>query len=96
MDDFQSASKYFALSGEPVLARKYQILASSVGYLMDARWSESRISLLATQPVPVVRMTVNGHPGLFIVDTGLDEILLDRTFASRVRVKGFGMRVQGF
>ena len=63
---------------------------------MDSRWKESRIPLLATLPVPVVRMTVNGHRALFIVDTGMNEIILDRKFASRVGAKGFGVRRQGF
>ena len=95
-DDYLKASKYFALSGDRVLARKYQVLASAVGYLTDSRWKESRVSLLATDPVPVVRMTVNGLAARFIVDTGMDEILLDRTFASRVKAKGFGVRVRGY
>ncbi len=92
MDDFAGAADAFAQLGERVLALKYGRLAKDIGYLGGLGESEAHAPFLSMDPLPTVRMSVNGTPGTFIVDTGLDEIVLDREFARFARVSGIGLR----
>jgi len=96
LDDFYNAARIFHRLGEAVLAKKYESLMKTVGYLPDSRWEESRVELVATDPLPLVPVEVNGSTGLFIVDTGLDEVLIEREFARKARVATIGLRTNEF
>jgi hypothetical protein len=48
-----------------------------------------------TDPVPVVAGTVNGMRALFIIDTMLDEIVIDRQLARRANLQAVGLRGAG-
>ena len=95
-DDFLNASRWFLLLGDQPLAKKYEALARRVGYVVEGADAEARIPYLAADPLPVVGMTVNGRPGIFVVDTGTGEITLDREFAARARVSVYGIRTASF
>lgn len=80
-DNFLSASRLYAHLGEQVLARKYDALARVVAYSSDLPDNEVAVDFFLTDPLPVVAGTVNGRRALFVVDTLLDEVVLDRAFA---------------
>lgn len=96
LDDYFNAARVARIRGESIAAAKYQSLVTKVGYLTDAGWGEARVPFEAVDPLPLVRMEVNGRSGLFILDTGLDELVLDRRFASAARVRGFGLRTDQY
>ena len=95
MDDFATASTWSARVGDPVLARKYEVLAKAVGYLVDRDWDEATVDLVSMNPLPLVQGTVNGLRGIFLLDTGLGEILLDREYAKRAGVSVIGLQAGG-
>ena len=96
LDDFHGAAQWYARLGDPVLARKYGSLAKSVAYLPTPGWSESTVDLLGTDPLAHVTMIVNGRTGVFLIDTSLDEIVIDRTFAKRAGLVGLGLRTNHY
>jgi len=48
-----------------------------------------------TDPLPIVAGTIGGQRALFVVDTLLDEIVLDRDFARKAGVLGVGGANEG-
>lgn len=65
----------FALFGD---ATPYRIAAHQGGAVT--------LPLQFTEPLPVVLAKVNGLPGLFVIDTGAPEIIVDPQFALAARV----------
>jgi hypothetical protein len=96
VDNFAQASRALQLLGEIPAARKYEELARSTGYLTVGSFDEARVELLATDPAPLVKMAVNGRDGLFIVNTGEGELVVDPEFARQARVKAVQLRAEGF
>jgi hypothetical protein len=96
LDDFAGASRTYALLQDSILAKKYETLARKVGFVTNLGQEEVRIELESSDPLPHVSMGVNGRVGLFLVDTALDEIVLDRDFAARARVNAIGIRTDAF
>jgi hypothetical protein len=95
MDDYATASTWSARVGDPVLARKYEVLAKAVGYLVDRDWEEAIVDLVSMNPLPLVQGSINGLRGIFLLDTGLGEILLDREYAKRAGVSVIGLQAGG-
>lgn len=85
-DDYLQASQTFARLQDPARARKYEILGRAVGHRTNPGWDESVLELVSMDPVPTVAGSVNGRRGVFVIDTGLGETLLDRDFARRAGV----------
>jgi hypothetical protein len=94
-DDFQNAAKAYALMGEAILSKKCESLARSVAYSSNLGSEELTVDFFATDPLPIVAGTVNGQRILFVVDTLLDEIVIDRDFARRAGLLTLGVRGVG-
>lgn len=94
-DDFQNASHISALMGEAILAKKYETLARTIAYSSSLGSDEIAVEFVAADPVPVISGTVNGRRVLFVIDTLMDEILLDRGFARRAGIEAVGLRGGG-
>ncbi len=96
MDDFLTAAKAARLAGDQVRAAKYDALARTTAYLPSEGFEEARVPFVTDEPVPLVQASVNGKAGLFSVDTGVDELVLDRDFARAARVGSVGIVTGAF
>jgi hypothetical protein len=85
-DDFRGAASVAALQGDAALSRKYEALARTVAYSSNLGTDEVAVEFFVADPLPIVAGTVNGRRALFVVDTMLDELVLDRDFARRAGV----------
>jgi hypothetical protein len=94
-DDFLSASKAYGMMGEAVIARKYEALGRKVAYTSNLGTDEVTVDFQLTEPLAVVSASINGQRGLFVIDTMLDQIVLDREFARRAAVDVQGLRGAG-
>ncbi|HVE42268.1 MAG TPA: aspartyl protease family protein [Planctomycetota bacterium] len=94
-DDFLNASKVYGMLGEAVIAKKYEALGRKVAYSTNLGVDEVSVDFQLTEPLAVVSATVNGQRGLFVIDTMLDQIVLDREFARRAAVDALGVRGAG-
>jgi hypothetical protein len=90
LDDFLNASLAAKSMGDAVLVRKYQALSRTVAYSSNLGENEVSVEFFVTDPLPMVSVTVNGQRALFVVDTLLDEVVLDREFARRAGVQPIG------
>jgi hypothetical protein len=89
-DDFPRAAPLYAKLGETALARK---LASfdAPPYAIEGSSDIARIPFLQTDPLPLVRLRVNGSDEAhFLIDTGGSELYLDSGFALQVGAARFG------
>jgi hypothetical protein len=88
-DNFLSASRLYAQLGESVLAKKCESLSKVVAYASELPDNEVSVEFHVTDPLPIVAGTVNGRRALFVVDTLLDEVVLDRNFARAAGAESF-------
>lgn len=91
LDDFQSAAATAKSMGDRVLERKYAALGRGVAYSSNLGPDETSVELYVTDPLPIVAGSVNGIRCLFVVDTLLDEVVLDRDFARKAGVLPVGV-----
>jgi hypothetical protein len=94
-DDFLNASQICALMGEAIVAKKYETLSRTVAYSSNLDDEGVSLEFHLADPVPVVAGAVNGLRALFVIDTMLDEIVLDRQFARRAGIQAVGLRGAG-
>jgi hypothetical protein len=95
LDDFRGAAETWAMLGDPVLAKKCDLLSRGPAYRIDPGWTDSILELRAVDPLPLVSARINGREGLFVVDTGGGELVLDRAFAKRAGVTPIGIQGGG-
>lgn len=95
LDDFRGAAEIWAKLGDPVLAKKCDLLSRGPAYRIDPGWTDSILELRAVDPLPLVSARINGREGLFVVDTGGGELVLDRAFARRAGVSPIGIQGGG-
>lgn len=90
LDDYMNAASVARTMGDQVLARKYQALSRTVAYSSNLGTDDVSVEFYITDPLPVVAGTVGGVRTLFVVDTLLDEVVLDRDLARRAGILGIG------
>lgn len=95
LDDWPGAARAWVRLQDPVLTRKCEMLGRAGAYRIDPGWTDSILELKAVEPLPLVAARVNGREGLFVVDTGGGELVLDRAFAKRAGVTPIGMQGGG-
>src|SRR5262249_7638646 len=87
---FDKSARYLRRSGAEATASKLSYLSSRRPYQLDGPRSV-RVTLVATDPLPLVAARVNGSaPANFLIDTGASEVILDRDFAREVGATEFG------
>ncbi len=96
MDDYAPAADLYKILGEEVLHAKYSALARQIPYVTHWEDEPAILSFVRRDPLPTVRLRVNGIQGLFVVDTGAGEVVLDSGFARKVRAKGVGVRTETY
>ena len=95
-DDYFNAAQVSWALGDNILSKKYAALANTVSYLTTPDWTESSVGLEGIDPLPHVLMSVNGRTGLFLIDTSIDEIVIDRDFAKDAGLTGHGLRTTNY
>jgi predicted aspartyl protease len=56
------------------------------GTNIDMNGGYLRVPFVVTDPLPLVRVSVNNHPALFVIDTGAGNTVLDPAFAAEAGV----------
>jgi hypothetical protein len=90
LDDFQKAASVARIGGDSLMARKYEALSRTVAYSSNLGTEPISVDFFVTDPLPIVAGTVGGLRALFVVDTMLDQVVLDREFAWKAGVAGVG------
>ena len=88
--DFMAAAAWLIKAGRPERATAFSAFGQSRPYRIASPGAEARIAFVQTDPLPAVQGNVNGVEGLFLIDTGANEIVLDPAFASTAGVTANG------
>ncbi|HEX4080950.1 MAG TPA: aspartyl protease family protein [Rhizomicrobium sp.] len=81
--------------GRPERAAEFALFGKSVPYRVVGKPGAVTIEFQWTAPLPVVRAKVNGVEGLFLIDTGAPEIILDPDFARDAHVQATAAAAAG-
>jgi hypothetical protein len=74
---------------------KLETFQNQTPYDLEETGEITRLKFVRTDPLPLVRVRVNGAPeAVFFIDTGGSELLLDTDYARQLRIKELGS-VQG-
>jgi Aspartyl protease/Tetratricopeptide repeat len=88
--NFAEAADWFAKAGKPDRAAEFAAFGNAAPYRIVSGPGRTEISFVQTDPLPAVSAAVNGHQGLFLIDTGGPEIALDTNFATTAGIVAVG------
>ncbi|MGH6888823.1 MAG: aspartyl protease family protein [Rhizomicrobium sp.] len=71
----------------PERVAEFALFGKTVPYRLPAHQAATTVPFEWTEPLPVVDAKVNGVEGLFLIDTGAPEIILDPVFARDAKVE---------
>lgn len=85
-DRFADTAQLLKEFGRPERAAEFELFGKSAPYRTPPHMGAVTIALQWTEPFPVVRANVNGLAGLFLIDSGAPEIVLDPEFALAAKI----------
>jgi aspartyl protease len=89
-NDFAHAAPAFREAGRETLAMQLESLRGKQPYQIRGA-DRSLVPFEQTDPLPVVKLTVNGKgPFFFLIDTGAAELVIDPELADSLGVRRFG------
>ena len=90
-DDFENAARRARQAGEELRATQLESFAGQEPNRILADVEMTSLPFVATDPLPLVRLSVNGSPkALFLIDTGGGELILNAEFAAQVGARTVG------
>src|SRR5262245_51098689 len=90
-DDFLNASRVYGMMGEAITAKKYETLARTVAYASTIGDEGVLVDFHGQFDLPVVSVTINGRKAAFLIDTMVDQVLVDRAFALEAGIQGVNL-----
>ncbi|MBI1741946.1 aspartyl protease family protein [Candidatus Acetothermia bacterium] len=97
LNEFAKAAPLESELGNQPLSDRLNSFENQPLYQIEAKNETLRVPFIKTDPVPVVRISVNGSaPVDFIIDTGAAELVIDSSLAQRVGAKTFGKSKTGY
>lgn len=86
--DFATAASRLQKADRPT--RAFALFDGASPYRVLSARHDTRLLFVQTDPLPAIVASVNGEPGLFLLDTGAAEIVLDPAFAAKAGIAGAG------
>ncbi len=83
---FQDAAAWSDKAGKPQRAALFAAFGDAAPFHIISNSGRVEIPFLQTDPLPALHASVNGHEGMFLIDTGGPEIALDTAFANSAGV----------
>lgn len=95
-DEFDKAAPLLRAVGKEAKAKKLESFKGQTPYALRGRGESTTVKFVRTDPLPLIRVRVNGKEATFFIDTGAAEVVLDAEFARELGVKQFGSEVGTF
>jgi predicted aspartyl protease len=89
-DKFERAASLLRAAGRTTLAKNLESFRGLTPYEVRARAKSTVLKFLVTEPLPLVKVKVNGKEATFVIDTGAPQVVLDPDFARQVQAREFG------
>jgi hypothetical protein len=84
---YAEAAPYFEASGQKVKAEKLRLFQGKTPFLIESGPEVSSLPFIQTDPLPIIKVTVNGLEGRFLIDTGGWELHVMPAFAEKCGLK---------
>lgn len=88
--EYAQAAPLFEAVGHKARAEKLRAFQGKIPFLIESGPESSVLEFIQTDPLPVIRVTVNGQEGKFLIDTGGWDLHVFPEFAARCGLKPLG------
>jgi len=86
-DQFPEAARWFRTGGSAERAEPLEFFGAAAPYTIEGAPEETRLVFIATDPLPIVQVRVNGGDlATFLIDTGGAEVQIDSDLARRLKL----------
>ncbi len=86
-DDYEKAAPYFEALGQKAKAEKLRAFQGRRPFFIESGPEETSVKFIQTDPLPSVKLTLNGQEGTFLIDTGGSELHVISRFAEKCGIK---------
>jgi len=95
-DQYLQAAPFFEALGQKAKAEKLRAFQDRTPFLIESGPDISSLAFLQTDPLPQIKLTVNGQEGTFLIDTGAWELHVVPAFAEKCGLKPLSQMGTGF
>lgn len=88
--NFAEAARWLNVAGRPDRAAAFALFGTDRPYRIASAVTHTTVGFEHTDPLPALHAEANGKEGLFILDTGAAETILDPAFAQAIAVPTAG------
>ena len=89
-DEYEKAAPYFEAASQKPKAEYLKAFKGRNPFLIESGPEVTSVKFIRTDPLPAVRVTVNGQEGTFLIDTGGWELHVNPAFAEKCGIKPIG------
>lgn len=89
-DEYEKAAPFFEAAGQKPKAEKLRAFKGIKPFLIESGPEMTSVKFVRTDPLPTVKVTVNGREGTFLIDTGGWELHVNPAFAEKCGLKPLG------
>lgn len=86
-DRYSEAAPFFEAAGRKAKAEKLRAFDGKTPFLIESGPNVSSLPFLQTDPLPLIKVTINGVEGTFLIDTGGWELHVLPAFAGKCGLK---------
>lgn len=86
-NEYVQAAPFFAAIGQKAKAEKLMAFKDKTPFLIESGPDVSSLAFIQTDPLPIIKVTVNGQEGRFLIDTGAWELHVLPAFAEKCGLK---------
>ncbi len=94
-NEYFLAAPYFEAIGQKAKAEKLRAFQGKTPFLIESGPDVSALAFIQTDPLPIIKVTVNGHEGRFLIDTGGWELHVLPAFAEKCGLKPLAQKQTG-
>lgn len=85
--EYVQAAPFFEAIGQKAKAEKLRSFQDKTPFLIESGPDISSLEFIQTDPLPIIKVKVNGHEGRFLIDTGAWELHVMPAFAEKCGLK---------
>ncbi len=86
-NEYIQAAPFFEAFGQKAKAEKLRSFQGQAPFLIESGPNVSALEFIQTDPLPIIKVTVNGQEGRFLIDTGAWELHVLPAFAEKCGLK---------
>ena len=94
-NEYFLAAPFFEAIGQKAKAEKLRAFQGKTPFLIESGPDISVLEFIQTDPLPIIKVTVNGQEGRFLIDTGAWELHVLPAFAEKCGLKPLAQKQTG-